>query len=116
MQNQNTGNTQRSTVPTPKLEIVERTQDRPKVEMEIEKHIRQIRSLINKLHPVERQKYFDGFLTHLLNHQMRYPTTQLRNTNSTDVDLTAMSSGELELIRELSVKMEEMYRTIGDVE
>jgi hypothetical protein len=111
MQNQGT----QKSLSTPKLEIVDKTQDRPKVEMEIESHIRHIRSLINKLHPVERQKYYDGFLTHLLNRQPVYPPTMKSNGDADqNPDLSVLSNDELQLIRELSIKMEDMYRTIGD--
>lgn len=86
--------------------------------MEIENHIRHIRSLINKLHPIERQKYFDGFLTHLLNKQTVYPP-KMKGPNTSanqEVDLTVLTNEELQLIRELSIKMEELYRHSGDVE
>ncbi len=106
-----------STVNMPKLEVVESKTNRIQVEFEIERHIKQIRSLIGKLHPVERQKYFDGFLTHLITPRSTPQTGSFQSTNSNqfNVDLSSLSDDELGMIRELAVKMDEMYREIGDV-
>lgn len=112
MQNQSANRS----ITTPKLEIVDKTNNRPQVELEIEKHISHIRSLINKLHPYDRRKYFDGFLTHLLGKQVVYPPV-MKNTSSTtneEHDLSVLNNEELLLIKELSYKMEEMYRSMGD--
>ena len=114
MQNQAT----RNTISTSPLEIVDRTHNRPQVEMDIENHIRHIRNLISKLHPQDRQKYFNGFLTHLLHHRSDYPVTMKAVKEGADdqTDLSALSGEELSMIRELSFKLEEIYRISGDTE
>lgn len=114
MQNQSTNRP----IITPRLEVVDKTHQRPQVELEIEKHIKQIRSLIDKLHPFDRRKYFDGFLTHLLNKQVVYPPTMksIGSESDPDHDLSVLSNDELMLIKELSFKLEEMYRSLGDTE
>ncbi len=98
-----------------RLRIVETNTDRVQVEFEIDRHIKSIRALINKLHPIERQKYFDGFLNHLLSKPVIFHSVK-SDSPSNEYDLSVLNTDELNLIRELSIKMDEMYRIQGDVE
>lgn len=99
------------------LHIVETESNRVHVEIEIENHVKSIRALVNKLRPQERQKYFNGLLSHLLTKEVEYP---LRNVNSSRVtcdneDFSKLSGNDLELIRELSCKLQDLYLKSGDV-
>jgi hypothetical protein len=81
------------------------------IEQEIEMHIKKIRSLINKLRPAERQKYFNGLLSHILDEPVEASFPPAKKIN-TDKDYSALSYEELLLIEELSIKMEQLYRTM----
>ena len=48
------------------LKVVVVNTDQTRIELEIEKHIKKIKSLILKLRPPERQKYFQGLLSHIV--------------------------------------------------
>src|SRR3982751_408844 len=76
------------------------------VQNEIESHVRKIRTLIEKLPPRDRQDYFSGLLNYILSD--RDGTTPTKATN----DNNKLSKTELVLLNELSVKMEELYRTM----
>jgi len=101
----------------PELTIIHVAQDRGRIEMEIDQHVKSIRSLINRLRPTERQKYFHGLLHHMLNapeeHQMKSVTTTSTNKNQ-EISYSNLSQNDLVLIRELSTKMEELYRNMDD--
>lgn len=76
------------------------------VHTEIESHVRKIRTLIDKLPPRDRQDYFSGLLNHIL--------YDIENTKPTKKgkDNNALSKTDLVLLNELSMKMEELYRTM----
>jgi hypothetical protein len=93
------------------LKVVTVETNPAQIELEIEKHIRKIRTLINKLRPAERQKYFNGLLSHILDEPVETTHSQTRRINS-DTDHSALSHEELMLIEELSIKMEQLYRTM----
>ncbi len=92
-----------------KVVVVETNQ--VQIEQEIELHIKKIRTLINKLRPAERQKYFNGLLSHILDEPVETSFHPSKKVN-TDKDYSALSYEELLLIEELSIKMEQLYRTM----
>jgi hypothetical protein len=97
------------------LRVVFVDQDQAMVEREIGKHVRVIRSLIDKLGPVDKQKYFDGLLSHIIDEPAdsgNVPTSVKRNNGFMKQDYSRLSIRELALLEELSGKMEEMYRTM----
>jgi hypothetical protein len=113
----NNSRTTESTQSIPQLRIVENETNRVHVEIEIENHVKSIRALIRKLRPSERQKYFNGLLNHLLNKEVEYPISNLNSKlqdQETD-DFQALSSEHLELIREMSCKLQDLYVRNGDV-
>jgi len=95
------------------MKVVVVKNDQAKIEREIEKNINKIRSLISKLRPTERQKYFNGLLAHLLQEPVEVtPVTSRKKKPDSEKDYSAISFEELKLIEELSLKMEQLYRTI----
>jgi hypothetical protein len=95
------------------MKVVEVASDQSKLEFEIELQVKTIRALIKKLRPAERQRYYDGLLSHLLSQPVDYPETKRDKNDS--FDYCNLSYQDLSLIRELSVKMHELYR-ISDSE
>ena len=93
------------------LKVVVVENNHVRIEHEIERHIKKIRTLINKLRPAERQKYFNGLLSHLINEPVETPVRSTKKINP-DKDYSALSYEELMLIEELSIKMEQLYRTM----
>lgn len=92
------------------LRVVVVDKDQATIESEIERHVKVIRSLINKLTPTDRQKYFDGLLAHILDEPVL--TSSNRNISSgwNRNDYSNLTVRELGLLEELSEKMEQMYR------
>ena len=93
----------------PVLKVVQTAHDSSRLEFEIDRHVRCIRALIQKMRPVERQRYYDGLLSHLLCQPVEYPFTKV-DKKQHNTDYSNLTTHELALIRELSVKMEELYR------
>ena len=91
------------------MKVVEPTEDRSHLEFEIERHVKSIRALIQKLRPLERQRYYDGLLSHLLSQPVNYPFSKM-DAKKNSGDYSNLSSTELSLVRELSLKIEELYR------
>jgi hypothetical protein len=77
-------------------------------EREIDLHVKSIRALINKMHPSEKQKYFNGLLAFILNEQIE----MTEKTTATDTDYSKLTTTELGILEELSVKMQELYHTL----
>ncbi len=102
----NTSNS--SEKPTHSMRVIETHHDTTRLEFEIDRHVRSIRALIQRLRPVERQRYYDGLLSHLLSHPVNYPFEKVDKNKS--FDYSNLTSNELALIRELSIKIEELYR------
>src|SRR4051812_6705374 len=99
------------------LKVVENKSNQVQVEIEIENHVKSIRTLIMKLNPADRQRYFNGLLDHILSKEIQYPTTkslQKQEVKSSD-DFSNLSTDDLELIRELSCKLQDLYIRTGDV-
>jgi len=94
------------------LKVVVIENDHVHIEHEIEKHIKKIRTLVNKLRPAERQKYFNGLLSHILNEPVETPVHSTTKKLNPDKDYSTLSYEELILIEELSIKMEQLYRTM----
>jgi len=90
------------------LRIVEVTSDQSHVEFEIERHVKSIRKLIQKLRPYDRQRYYDGLLSHLLSQPVNYHGNEKQKDE--EYDYCNLSINDLSLIRELSVKIHELYR------
>ncbi|MBK7572112.1 MAG: hypothetical protein IPI10_10945 [Bacteroidetes bacterium] len=86
------------------------------VEIEIENHVKSIRSLIQKLNPADRQKYFNGLLNHILCKQIEYTQTKSIKNQKVNVsdDFSQLSTDDLDLIRELSCKLQDLYVRNGD--
>ncbi len=96
------------------MKVVVVDADQASIEREIERHIHKIRSLITRLHPSERRKYFNGLLSHILDEQPDASHSMPTHKKShSDTDYSKLSSEELKLIEELSVKMEQLYRTMN---
>ena len=95
------------------MRVVEPTIDQTRIEFEIERHVKSIRALIHKLRPLERQRYFEGLLSHLLSQPINYPYNKANAKNESS-DYSSLSKQELALVRELSIKIEELYRHSGD--
>src|SRR3954471_1642609 len=76
------------------------------LQKEIETHVRKIRTLIEKLPPRDRQDYFSGLLNHILT------DSETPGKTTPTKDINKLSRTELVLLNELSVKMEELYRTM----
>jgi hypothetical protein len=91
----------------PNMTVIDST-TQSQLEFEIERHVNSIRALIQKLHPIERQRYYDGLLSHILAQPINYPD-QMTHVNDS-YDYCNLSVDELSLIKELSVKMHELYR------
>ena len=92
----------------PVLKIVNAGSNDSHLELEIERHVKSIRALIRKLQPMERQRYYDGLLSHILSQPVDYPRKNLDPDAS--YDFCNLSYNELSLIKELSVKIHELYR------
>ncbi|MBL0102773.1 MAG: hypothetical protein IPP51_02790 [Bacteroidetes bacterium] len=100
------------------LKVVETERHPVQVELEIENHVHSIRALIQKLHPTERQKYFDGLLNHLLHQDVQYPfgnPMAVQRKKKETQDFSRLNGDDLELIRELSCKLQDLYAHSGDV-
>ena len=93
----------------PVMKVIEPTVDRSHLEFEIERHVKSIRALIQKLRPLERQRYYDGLLSHLLSQPVNYPCGKMEVRKNSG-DYSNLSATELTLVRELSLKIEELYR------
>ena len=93
----------------PFMKVVEPTVDLSHVEFEIERHVKSIRALIQKLRPMERQRYYDGLLSHLLSQPVNYPFSKTVTKNCPS-NYSNLSATELTLVRDLSLKIEELYR------
>jgi hypothetical protein len=94
------------------LKIVVVESNQAQIEFEIERNIKKIRTLINKLRPAERQKYFNGLLSHILDEPVEPANHPASKKINSDKDYSALSYEELILIEELSIKMEQLYRTM----
>jgi hypothetical protein len=92
----------------PVLKVVNASVHDSQLEFEIERHVKSIRTLIGKLRPLERQRYYDGLLSHILSRPIDYPSKM--NSNDDSYDYCNLSYNELSLIRELSMKIHELYR------
>ena|SRR5438132_536380 len=92
------------------LKVVVVENDQTHIEQQIEKHVKKIRALIKKLRPAERQKYFNGFLSHILEDTNDASVTT--NKLNFDIQPTRLSFEEMKLLEELSLKMEQLYRTM----
>ena len=93
------------------MKVVVVETDQVRIEQEIERHIKKIRSLIQKLRPPERQKYFQGLLAHILSEPHDYATHYNQKLNF-DIQPSRLTTDEMKLLEELSAKMEQLYRTL----
>ena len=102
---------QSTNIQSTSLRVVVVDKDQATIESEIERHVKVIRSLIQRLMPADRQKYFDGLLAHILDEPVQ-AAAPAWNTNSKwqRSDYSNLTIRELSLLEELSEKMETMYR------
>jgi len=85
------------------------------VEREVDQYVKNIRSLIKKLSPAERQKYYNGLLAFVLNEQV--DLTEEKQTKAIEKkDFSKLSLHELSLLEEMSIKMQQLYNLVGDTE
>ncbi len=99
----------------PNMKVISVEQDRRQIETEIDRHVKSIQSLIQRLGPPERQKYYNGLLSYLLNEEVTYQPKQMnRSRTTTDHDYSRLSDNELTLIRELSAQISNLYSHLGD--
>ncbi len=97
------------------LSIIHTTGTR-NVEREVDNYVKSIRALIAKLTPTERQKYYNGLLAFILNEQVEM-SSEGNQKKIEQSDFTRLSERELGLLEELSMRMQQLYRTMGqDVE
>jgi hypothetical protein len=80
--------------------------------MEVDRQIKTLRALIKKLQPIERQRYFDGLLSYMLSQPIDF--TDYGGHVNDSYDYCNLSVNELSLIKELSVKVHELYHLTGD--
>ena len=86
------------------------------IEREIDTYVKSIRALISKLTPTERQKYYNGLLAFILNEQVEM-SSEANQKKIEESDFTRLTERELGLLQELSMRMQQLYRTIGhDIE
>lgn len=94
------------------MKVIETNTDQSKLEFEIELHVKSIRALIKKLRPMDRQRYYDGLLSHILSQPVEYP--KVKNSGDNSFDYCNLTVKELSLIRELSTKIHELYIMTDD--
>src|ERR1043165_3489508 len=70
-------NTEASTGSATHLTVVENKWTN--TEREIDQHVKSIRALISKLHPAEKQKYFNGLLSFIVNEQIELTEKSTRS-------------------------------------
>jgi hypothetical protein len=86
------------------------------IEREIDGYVKSIRTLISKLTPTERQKYYNGLLAFILNEQVEM-SMEGNQKKIEESDFTKLTVRELNLLEELSLRMQQLYRTMEhDVE
>ena len=86
------------------------------IEREVDSYVKSIRVLIGKLTPTERQKYYNGLLAFILNEQIEM-SSEGNEKKIEQSDFTKLTARELNLLEELSMRMQQLYRTMGhDVE
>ena len=86
------------------------------IEREIDGYVKSIRALISKLTPTERQKYYNGLLAFILNEQVEM-NMEGNQKKIDESDFTKLTVRELNLLEELSLRMQQLYRTMEhDVE
>ena len=83
------------------------------IEREIDNYVKSIRVLISKLTPTERQKYYNGLLAFILNEQIEM-SMEGNNKKLDESDFTKLTVRELHLLEELSMRMQQLYRTMGN--
>jgi hypothetical protein len=99
----------------PRLKVVETTGNRAQIEMEIDRHIKGLTVLIEKLQPADRKQYFSGLLAHLMNQPVE-STVHKNPASLIETDLSCLPTENLLLIRELSSKLNELYCITGDID
>jgi hypothetical protein len=92
---------------SPFMKVVESSTNQSKLEFEIELHVKSIRALIKKLRPSDRQRYYDGLLSHILSQPIEYP--KVKNSGDNSFDYCNLTMKELSLVKELSTKIHELY-------
>jgi hypothetical protein len=91
----------------PSYKVIDSSVEQSQLEFEIDRQVKSIRALIRKLKPTERQRYYDGLLSHILSQPVDYPP-KISNSNDS-FDYANLSFNELSLIKELSMKINELY-------
>lgn len=93
------------------LSVVKTGEAQASIEREIDQHINSVRALIRRMLPSERQRYYNGLLAHILSEPVDSPSQSAR-INQPESTSTNLSREQLELIREMAVKMEQLYRVM----
>ena len=97
---------------TSPLKVVVVKNDQVQIEQEIERNIKKIKSLIQKLRPPERQRYFLGLLSHIVSEPTQINIPMNSSKLNFDIHPTRLSTEEAKLLEELSMKMEQLYRSL----
>ncbi|MFN8145349.1 MAG: hypothetical protein U0073_13095 [Bacteroidia bacterium] len=99
---------------SPELKVINLHPNHAQIEVEIDRHVKSIQSLIARLTPSDRQKYYNGLLNHLLSEPVQAPLkVQKSKQKNQDHDYSNLTENDLQLIREMSVQMEKLYRISG---
>jgi hypothetical protein len=93
------------------LSVVQTGESQTHLEREIDQHINNIRALIRKMRPSERQRYYNGLLSHILEVPVG-PSFHPTHIDRKDEQSTNLSHEHLSLIREMADKMEQLYRVM----
>lgn len=99
---------------SPEMKVVSLQHNRAQIEFEIDRHVKSIQSLIQRLVPSDRQKYYNGLLSYMLAEPVQFPLkVHTQKQNTVEHDYSNLSENDLQLIRELSEQMEHLYRVSG---
>jgi hypothetical protein len=96
----------------PEMKIISMDNEHVRIEREIDQYVQHIQWLIRKLTPSDRQKYYSGLLSYILSEPVNIPVKFKTPYRHVEHDYSKLTVNELQLIRELSSKMEELYRTM----
>ena len=97
---------------TPIMKVIDVSANQSHLEYEIDRQVKSLRSLIKQLHPKDRQMYFNGLLSHILSQPVDTLETNAHVNDS--YDYCNLSVEEVSLIKELSIKIHELYRVTED--
>ena len=96
---------------SPEMKVVSLQNNHAQIEIEIDRHVKSIQCLIRRLTPADRQKYYNGLLSHLLSEPVQFPLqAHTAKQKVQEHEYSNLSENDLQLNRELSQNMEKLYR------